>query len=129
MLTNLSTILRQKGLLTLSQEESLMEQMKASGIDMPEALLNSGLFASNELTEHLSIIFGLQQISLLQFDYTPPCNQLGLRELITHSKALPIAKNGQILTVAVTDPTDISVEDDFRSATGLQIELVLAISP
>lgn len=126
MLNPLLYALRNTGLLSTTQEESLVELTKTSGISMPEALLNSGLFSSSELIEHLSIIFGLPQVSLTKFDYTSICNQLGLRELITRSNALPVDQNSQILTVAVADPSDTNVEDDFRFATGLQVELVLA---
>ncbi|MCS0384229.1 type IV-A pilus assembly ATPase PilB [Vibrio diabolicus] len=126
MLTNLSTVLRQKGLLTFSQEEALIEQVKASGISMPEALLTSGLFTSSELIEHLSSLFGLNQPELSQYEYTSLCQQLGLRELITRHNALPLHRTTSTLLLAVADPTNQQAEDDFRFATGLQIELVLA---
>ncbi|HHF3255773.1 TPA: type IV-A pilus assembly ATPase PilB [Vibrio alginolyticus] len=126
MLTNLSTVLRQKGLLTFSQEESLIEQVKASGISMPEALLSSGLFTSRELTEHLNSIFGLNQPELSQYEYASLCQQLGLRELITRHNALPLHRTTSTLLLAVADPTNQQAEDDFRFATGLQIEMVLA---
>ncbi|ELB2818241.1 type IV-A pilus assembly ATPase PilB [Vibrio alginolyticus] len=126
MQTNLSTILRQKGLLAFSQEESLLEQVKASGISMPEALLSSGLFTSRELTEHLNSIFGLNQPELSQYEYASLCQQLGLRELITRHNALPLQRTPSTLLLAVADPTNQQAEDDFRFATGLQIELVLA---
>ncbi|WP_407531161.1 type IV-A pilus assembly ATPase PilB [Vibrio parahaemolyticus] len=126
MLTNLSTVLRQKGLLTFSQEESLIEQVKASGISMPEALLSSGLFTSNELAEHLSSMFGLSQPEFSQYEYASLCQQLGLRELITRHNALPLHRTPSTLLLAVADPTNQQAEDDFRFATGLQVELVLA---
>ncbi|NNN81269.1 type IV-A pilus assembly ATPase PilB [Vibrio sp. 11-4(1)] len=126
MYTNLSTVLRQKGLLTFSQEESLIEQVKASGISMPEALLSSGLFTSSELAEHLSTLFGLNQPELSQYEYASLCQQLGLRELITRHNALPLHRTTSTLLLAVADPTNQQAEDDFRFATGLQIELVLA---
>ncbi|MGI3093153.1 type IV-A pilus assembly ATPase PilB [Vibrio diabolicus] len=126
MLTNLSTILRQNGLLTFPQEESLAEQVKASGISMPEALLSSGLFTSSELAEHLSSLFGLNQPELSQYEYASLCQQLGLRELITRHNALPLQRTSSTLLLAVADPTNQQAEDDFRFATGLQIELVLA---
>ncbi|MBT0113115.1 type IV-A pilus assembly ATPase PilB [Vibrio alginolyticus] len=125
MLTNLSTILRQKGVLTFSQEESLIEQVKASGISMPEALLSSGLFKSSELAEHLSSLFGLNQPELSQYEYASLCQQLGLRELITRHNALPLQRTSSTLLLAVADPTNQQAEDDFRFATGLQVELVL----
>jgi len=126
MLTNLSTVLRQAGLLTFSQEESLIEQVKASGISMPEALLSSGLFTSSELVEHLSSLFGLNQPELSQYEYASLCQQLGLRELITRHNALPLHRTTSTLLLAVADPTNQQAEDDFRFATGLQIEMVLA---
>ncbi|MCR9579932.1 type IV-A pilus assembly ATPase PilB [Vibrio antiquarius] len=126
MITNLSTVLRQKGLLTFSQEESLLEQVKASGISMPEALLSSGLFTSSELADHLSSLFGLNQLELSQYEYASLCQQLGLRELITRHNALPLQRTSSTLLLAVADPTNQQAEDDFRFATGLQIELVLA---
>ncbi|EMV2055134.1 type IV-A pilus assembly ATPase PilB [Vibrio parahaemolyticus] len=126
MITNLSTVLRQKGLLTFSQEESLIEQVKASGISMPEALLSSGLFTSSELAEHLSSLFGLSQPELSQYEYASLCQQLGLRELITRHNALPLHRTPSTLLLAVADPTNQQAEDDFRFATGLQVELVLA---
>ncbi|EQB0499061.1 type IV-A pilus assembly ATPase PilB [Vibrio alginolyticus] len=125
MLTNLSTVLRQKGLLAFSQEESLLEQVKASGISMPEALLSSGLFTSSELAEHLSSLFGLNQPELSQYEYASLCQQLGLRELITRHNALPLQRTSSTLLLAVADPTNQQAEDDFRFATGLQVELVL----
>ncbi|HCG6981510.1 TPA: type IV-A pilus assembly ATPase PilB [Vibrio parahaemolyticus] len=126
MQTNLSTVLRQKGLLTFSQEESLIEQVKASGISMPEALLSSGFFTSNELAEHLSSMFGLSQPEFSQYEYASLCQQLGLRELITRHNALPLHRTPSTLLLAVADPTNQQAEDDFRFATGLQVELVLA---
>ncbi|EGQ8678195.1 type IV-A pilus assembly ATPase PilB [Vibrio parahaemolyticus] len=126
MQTNLSTILRQNGLLTFPQEESLLEQVKASGISMPEALLSSGLFTSSELAEHLSSLFGLSQPELSQYEYASLCQQLGLRELITRHNALPLHRTPSTLLLAVADPTNQQAEDDFRFATGLQVELVLA---
>ncbi|MCS0416836.1 type IV-A pilus assembly ATPase PilB [Vibrio diabolicus] len=126
MLTKLSTVLRQAGILTFSQEESLIEQVKASGISMPEALLSSGFFTSSELVEHLSSLFGLNQPELSQYEYASLCQQLGLRELITRHNALPLHRTTSTLLLAVADPTNQQAEDDFRFATGLQIELVLA---
>ncbi|EGR5926055.1 type IV-A pilus assembly ATPase PilB [Vibrio parahaemolyticus] len=125
MLTNLSTILRQNGLLTFPQEESLIEQVKASGISMPEALLSSGFFTSSELAAHLSSIFGLSQPELSQYEYAALCQQLGLRELITRHNALPLHRTSSTLLLAIADPTNLQAEDDFRFATGLQVELVL----
>ncbi|MGF1720095.1 type IV-A pilus assembly ATPase PilB [Vibrio kyushuensis] len=126
MLTNLPTILRQAKLLSLVQEQTVMEHVNASGMSVPEALLDLELFQSNDLTNQLSHIFGLTPVQLNQFDYATLCHSLGLRELITRYNALPLQNNGLVLSVAVSDPTHTEIEDEFRFASGLQVELVLS---
>ncbi|NNN69735.1 MULTISPECIES: type IV-A pilus assembly ATPase PilB [Vibrio] len=126
MLTNLPAILRQAQILSPTQEHAVIEHIKASGASVPEALLALDFFHPHDLTEQLSTLFGLPDTDLTRYDYPLLCQQLGLRDLITRYQALPIANNGQTLTIAVSDPTHLQVEDDFRFATGLQVELVLA---
>lgn len=126
MITNLPVILRQANLLSLTQEQALLEHIEASGHSVPEALFELGLFTPNDLTEHLSSIFGLSETNLDHYDYQALCQKLGLRELITRYQALPISNHESVLTVAVSDPTNLQIEDDFRFATGHQVELVLA---
>ncbi|EGR8989736.1 type IV-A pilus assembly ATPase PilB [Vibrio vulnificus] len=126
MQSNLATILRQANQLSLTQEQACRETIQASGVTAPEALLQLGFFQPDELTEKLSAIFGLPRTDLNQYDYQELCNQLGLRELITRHQALPLQKSNAGLILAVADPTNIQAEDDFRFATGVQVEIVLA---
>nr|ELY5254641.1 type IV-A pilus assembly ATPase PilB [Vibrio cholerae] len=126
MLTNLVAILRQAELISATQEQAVVTQVSASGTSVPEALLGLGIFHAQELTEQLSHIFGLPETDLSRYDYANLCQQLGLRELITRYDALPIAKQGTLLLLAVSDPTLLQAEEEFRFATGLQVELALA---
>lgn len=112
--------------MSLAQEQAVVDHIQTSGASVPEALLTLDIFHHHDLTEHLSQIFGLPETDLTRFDYASLCQQLGLRELITQYQALPLQRNGQVLTLAVSDPTHLQIEDEFRFATGLQIELVLA---
>lgn len=126
MQSNLATILRQASLLSPTQEQACLEHLNASGASAPEVLLQLGFFQAEELTEHLSVLFGLPPVELSHYDYQSVCNQLGLRELITRHQALPLQKNRSALILASADPTNLQAEDDFRFATGLQVEMVLA---
>ncbi|GAB7230590.1 type IV-A pilus assembly ATPase PilB [Vibrio rotiferianus] len=126
MLTNLCSVLRQAGLIDTQQEDAVIELVKASGISVPEALIQNMYFTSDELAVHLSSLFGLNYCSLCEFDFEPLCKELGLRELITKYTALPLKKDSNALTLAIPDPTMWHAEDDFRFATGLPVELVLA---
>ncbi|MDN2480247.1 type IV-A pilus assembly ATPase PilB [Vibrio agarivorans] len=126
MPTNLPSILRQASLISLAQEQQVIEHIESQGVTAPQAMLDLHLFEPNELTDHLSQIFGLSEVLLTRYDYLPLCQQLGLRELITRYHALPIASDCFNLTLAIADPTCIDVEDEFRFATGMQVELALA---
>lgn len=126
MLTNLPAILRQAHLLDPAQEASVIEHCQASGQSVPEALLTLNLIEHQRLTEQLAHIFGLPKVEIDQFDYAAMCQKLGLRELITRHQALPLYESAQQLTIAIADPTNLELEDEFRFATGRQIELVLA---
>ncbi|WP_282177258.1 type IV-A pilus assembly ATPase PilB [Vibrio nereis] len=126
MITTLPSILRQANVLGMAQERQVLEYINASGQSVPEALITLNIFSSHELTNQLSSVFGLPVLKPEQFSYAELCNNLGLRELITRSHALPLQQSGSLLTVAIADPTDTSIEDDFRFATGLQIELAIA---
>lgn len=126
MLTNLIAILRQAQLLSLTQEKALVEHIQASGASAPEALLDLAIFDSQELSEHISQLFALPIQNLNDYAYPELCQQLGLRELIMRYQALPIENNGLVLTLAMADPTHLQAEEEFRFATELAIEVVLA---
>ncbi|MBE3660093.1 type IV-A pilus assembly ATPase PilB [Vibrio navarrensis] len=126
MAGNLCYVLRQATLLSPTQEQACLEHLNASGASAPEVLLQLGFFQAEELTEHLSALFGLPPVELSHYDYQSVCNQMGLRELITRHQALPLQKNRSALILASADPTNLQAEDDFRFATGLQVEMVLA---
>ncbi|MDN3683853.1 hypothetical protein QW180_06750 [Vibrio sinaloensis] len=57
MLTNLPAILRQAELISSAQEQSVIEQINASGHAASEALLALELFDSQQLTQHLERLF------------------------------------------------------------------------
>ncbi|WP_117233708.1 type IV-A pilus assembly ATPase PilB [Vibrio maerlii] len=126
MLTNLPTILRQAELISLAQEEAIITQVQRSGKNVPEAILDLGLLSSFDLTEQLSVIFGLPNTDLSRYRYEELCTSLGVRDLILRYQALPLSENDACLVIAVSDPTHLQVEDDFRFATGKQVELALA---
>ncbi|WP_063656287.1 type IV-A pilus assembly ATPase PilB [Aliivibrio fischeri] len=126
MYTSLASILRQAELISATQESSIIESVQAETHTVPSALLAQGIFTPDELISHLAQIFGLEVINVTQFDYAATCQKLGLRDLITRYKALPVSHDSCTIRLAVADPSIAQIEDDFRFTSGKQIELVLA---
>lgn len=126
MHTNLASILRQAELISLTQENTIIEHVQSGAHTVPSALLAAHIFTPDELISHLSQIFGLDVINVAQYDYATCCQKLGLRDLITQHQALPIHYDHCLIRLAVSDPSIAQIEDDFRFTTNKQIELVLA---
>ncbi|KJY83618.1 general secretion pathway protein GspE [Vibrio galatheae] len=127
-MTNLPTILRQAKLLDSKQEAQLLESSKAANLSVVEALLKLDWFSPAELLSHLSRIFALPVIDFSNYDYQSVCRSLGLVDLIRQYEAIPIRQSDHQLLIAIADPSDLNIEEEFRFATGKQIELVLADS-
>ena len=77
------------------------------------------------MTQHIAEIFGLSVIETNQYDYLPLCEQLGLRDLITRYNALPVESTNNTLFIALSDPTIVEAEEEFRFATNQQVEILL----
>lgn len=126
MQASLVSALSKAGLLNLAQQASIAKETESLGIELPEALTRLGLFSPQELSETLGNIFGLRVVCVNNYDYHSICSQLNQRELITLHGALPLTCSSTTLLLAISDPTNLQVEEDFQFATGLQVELVLA---
>ncbi|MDN3681534.1 type IV-A pilus assembly ATPase PilB [Vibrio tapetis subsp. quintayensis] len=125
MLTNLTSILRHAGLLSLEQEQQVRSHMQASNTSVLDAVTTLGYHSNDHITLKLSELFGLDIIVPIEYDYSSLCQQLGIRELVSRLQALPLYQTNHTLHVAVSDPSQIRVEEEFGFATNLSIELVL----
>ncbi|CCN74329.1 Type IV pilus assembly protein tapB [Vibrio nigripulchritudo SO65] len=125
MHTNLASILRQADIISEEHEQAIVDRIESSGGSVPGAILALGILPSFELTQHIAEIFGLSVIETNQYDYPQLCEQLGLRDLITRYNALPVESTNNTLFVALSDPTVVEAEEEFRFATNQQVEILL----
>ncbi|SEG09878.1 type IV-A pilus assembly ATPase PilB [Vibrio hangzhouensis] len=121
----LSSILQRANLITSKQGKYLEQWVASSGLSNPEGVVHLGWQSAQTLTEKLSQLFGLPTKCLQDYQFQELCQTLAVRDLILTYHALPIEKKDDILLIAVADPTLPQIENDFRFATGLQIEFVL----
>ncbi len=123
--STLLSLLHQNKIITSSEQQLIAEQAEEQELSIPLAIIESGILDAQGLNQHLSRLFELPICQLSDYSYHTLCQSLGLRELITRFSALPIALNGDKLQVAIADPSDPQVENDFQFATGKLVELVL----
>ena len=126
MNTNLASILRQAELLTPEQELMVMSTVLNDKKSVPVACVDAGFISSDQLLVKLCHLFALPQANLEHYSFAQVCEQLGMRDLIITHQVLPLQVDSHSVLLAVADPTNTNVEDDFRFATGKQIEFILA---
>ncbi|MFW7522638.1 type IV-A pilus assembly ATPase PilB [Vibrio ostreicida] len=124
-MSELPSILCRANVINSDQEASLNTSIQTQGINAPIAIIEMGLFTSHSLADQLSKLFGLSLVQLDQFDYEACCNTLGLGDMVHYWVALPLQKTENMLTLAVADPSDLTVEEEFRFATGVKITRVI----
>ncbi|OEE51935.1 type IV-A pilus assembly ATPase PilB [Enterovibrio norvegicus] len=100
-------------------------ELAQNQMSAPAALMTANIFTSEELLTILSKLFAEPVSSIHNFEYETTCESINNSDLILRHQALPLEINNAVLSLAISDPTDLDLQDDFRFATGLQIKPVL----
>jgi type IV pilus assembly protein PilB len=119
-------LLLQTGIISKEQSSSVIEWIAQSQLSATEGLVHLGYLSQSQITDKLSNMLGLPVRTIDEHEYLPLCKKLGLRDQILGNHAIPIEQQNGTLTVAVSDPSIVQIENDFRFATGMQVELVIA---
>jgi len=120
-------ILVEAGLVNRGQVEEALQQQKAGKRkQLGLILIERKLITEDQLLAALAHKFGLKVIDLNEV--TPAADALKKvpREMIERMQVLPIVLSSKRLTVATANPTDPTIIENLRFATGCQIELVCA---
>jgi len=120
----LGDILVETNVISEEQLERVLEHHRQVGGRLGETLLKLGLATELQIKKALCGQFQIPFVDLDEVTIDP-----GLRPLIAKSYAqrhrvVPVAKNGDRLTVALDDPCQYSVVQDLRVSTGCTIEVV-----
>ena len=94
----------------------------AGADNSPPTRADSSSLAS---TTTLAAEFGLPALDLRAFDQTRVPDGVMDVELASRHNALPLARRGQRLFVAICDPANLPALDEIKLRTGLEVEAVL----
>jgi len=123
--SGLARALVQAGRLSAAQVDSLQKKALADKIPFIDALLNSGSIDSRSLAVFCSETFGYPLLDFDAFnrDFLPE-NAIDLK-LMQKEKVLALAKRGNKLSVAISDPTNTHALDQIKFQTELTVEPVI----
>ena len=118
-------LLREKRVTPTQLQEALTHQ-RANGGRLGTTLVKLGFLKDEDVTDVLSRQYGVPAVDLRDFDLDPSITRLIPGETAAKYNVIPVARTGQTLTLAMTDPTNVFAMDDIKFRTGLHVEPVVA---
>lgn len=91
-----------------------------------DALYRSQLIPEKDIVHALCQATGYTPINVAAFSVEPEILELIPREAALKYQVLPVTRYEKTMTVAVVDPTNVSMLDDVRAMAGLRLRPVLA---
>ncbi|MBI5832261.1 MAG: type II secretion system ATPase GspE [Armatimonadetes bacterium] len=91
-----------------------------------DVLVGLGHASSADIAAALADQYGLPLRGLRESDLEPAVTRLVPAELAFRHQVLPLGRTGDLLVVAMADPTNLTALDDLRFVTGLRVETVVA---
>ncbi len=110
------------GLVTV---EEWTEAREAGG-PILENLLSKGVLEESDYLATLGQAAGVPPVELSRIRPDPLALEVLTPETCQEHGILPLTRNGDVLTIAVSDPYDVLLLDDLRRMTGCQVRTVLS---
>ncbi len=122
----LSQTLKRAGCLDDEQLATALANATRDNVSLFEVLVKSGQFEERELLGTIAIEAGVTPIDLDHLAIDPEVLETLPQEEAERHRVFPVAKIGDVLTLAVTDPFDVVGLDDLRRIAKSDLRVVIA---
>jgi type IV pilus assembly protein PilB len=119
-------LLLKEGLVTQDQLTKALSEQRHNGTRVGYNLVKLGFVKETDLTRMLARQHKMPAVDLTKFQVDPRIAKLIPAELALKHNVLPLKRDGRTLTVAMSDPATMSVLDDIKFITRLDIFPVIA---
>jgi type IV pilus assembly protein PilB len=119
-------LLLREGLVTQDQLNKALQEQRHNGTRVGYNLVKLGFVKETDLTRMLARQHKMPAVDLSKFQVDPRIAKLIPGELALKHSVLPLKRDGRTLTVAMSDPASMSVLDDIKFITRLDIFPVIA---
>lgn len=126
MSIRLGDMLVKQGLLTLEQLHEALRYQREHGGRLGSVLIQRGLVSDEDIATVLSQQYDIPSVNLAHYEVPPEVIRLIPIETAIRYQVLPLKKIGNILTVAISDPTNVLALDEIKFMTGYRVEPVVA---
>src|SRR3989338_5908681 len=101
------------------------EIQKATGKKLIRVLVDEGLITEKDLMFLLSSELTIPALDLTAYKVDPKVFSLVPKKIAERYEVIPISKIGQVITLAMSDPLDVSAMDDVKKITQCNISPVI----
>jgi type IV pilus assembly protein PilB len=122
----LGQLLVDEGLIGVEELQKALEEQVHTGARLGFCLVSAGLLAEQDLTQALSNQFGVPAVDISAIQLDPKVLTLIPPDFANKHLVLPLKRTGRTLTVAMADPTNLTVIDDLKFITRFDVDPVLA---
>lgn len=122
----LGEVLVEHGLITREQRRAALRKQKESGGRLGEILVREGMLSRDKLNWALGHLLGIPYVHPEAAAIAPELLAAAPLELLQRCQAVPMARVGDELTVAMADPTDGQAVADLHVVTGARIRPAMA---
>ncbi|MFZ6646449.1 type IV-A pilus assembly ATPase PilB [Undibacterium sp. TJN25] len=123
--SGLARALAQANLLGMPQIDNVSKKAQADKLPFIDVLLQSGLINARDLAAFCSEAFGYPLVDLSVINESLLPEKIVDSKLMQTQRIVALAKRGNKISVAVSDPTNTAAIDQIKFQTGLSIELVV----
>jgi type IV pilus assembly protein PilB len=124
----LGEILRQKGIITAEQIEEVLSRQSDSGHQklLGELLVEKGYCSENDIASALAEAYGVPYAQISPKICDPNIIEILPRDFLEEHYVLPLFRVGDVLTVAVSEPTNVFLIDEIERLSGCTVQVVCA---
>ncbi len=119
-------LLLREGLISREDLDRALQQQKETGTRLGFVLVTSGALSEADLTRVLSMQYRVPAVELSETEVDPKILKLVPADFASKHLILPLRRVGRTLTVAMANPTDLSVIDDLKFVTRFDVDAVVA---
>lgn len=118
----LGDVLVDSGIITKEQLENALALQKTAGKKLGQILLDEGTIDEIQLVEALEFLLRIPRIDFNEVYIDNEIPGMISENLAKKYTLIPITREGNVLTVAMSDPMDLFAIDDVKIATGLEVK-------
>ena len=113
-------------LISEDQLTNALVLQKKSGSHLGSVLLRQGFVEEENLLKFLSKQYGIPAVDLGAQEIDPLVIKLIPSQVATKHRVIPVRRRGQLITLAMVDPTDVFAIDDIKFMTSYDVDPVIA---